>query len=139
MTDMEKQIWQSVRYICAILSGLSIFFCGCMYFSYFENCFLNEKLLEQFMQIDCSGENILSNQDVFQKIEILKKMGEELEPKNEQLVFLMISTIVILGINSIIGIVVEVIDGCRKKKQYRDQHKNGGNENTIQHNVKEPT
>ncbi len=66
-------------------------------------------------------------------------MGEELEPKNEQLVFLMISTIVILGINSIIGIVVEVIDGCRKKKQYRDQHKNGGNENTIQHNVKEPT
>lgn len=135
VTDKAKQIWEVMRTTCKILSSLSVIFCIAMYFSFFEYCFLNDKLLEQFMNIDFSVENISLNEEALQEFEILKQVVEELTPKNEQLMIFIIISVVILVINSIIGIVVEVVDECRGKGQYGSQ--STGNGSAIQNNMQE--
>lgn len=137
VTDKSKQIWEEMRSVCKILASLSVIVCIALYFSFFEYCFLNDKLLEQFMEIDFSVENISLNEDAFQEFEMLKQLVEELSPKNEQLVIFIIVSVVILVINSIIGIVVEVVDEWRGKVQNKNQGKGGENENIIQNGVKE--
>lgn len=136
VTDKAKQIWEEMRIVCRILSSLSVIFCIAMYFSFFEYCYINDKLLEQFMEIDYSIENITLNEDAFQEFEMLKQLVEELSPKNEQLVIFIIISVVILVVNAIIGIVVEVVDDYRGKAQHEDQGKGGDNENVLQNSMK---
>lgn len=136
ITDKGKKIRKEIKGVCEFLSGLSMLFCIAIYFSFFENCFLKDKLLEQFMAIDYySVENILSNEEYFKRLEITKQLVTELNPKNEKLVIFIVITVGILIINSIIGIVAEIIDGSPKKKQGTNQSNNNSNEHMMQQNI----
>lgn len=137
VTDKAKQIWEAMRTVCKILSDISAFFCIAMYFSFFEYCFLSDKLLDQFMKIDFSAENISLNQDALKEFEMLKQLVEELSPKNEQLITFIIISIVLLVINTIIGIVVEVVDTRRGEKEHKSPSTGSGNGNVIPDNVQE--
>ncbi len=135
VTDKAKQMSEVMRTACKILSNLSVIFCIAMYFSFFEYCYLNDKLLEQFMQIDISVENSSLDVNALREFRTLKKLVGELSPKNEQLMIFIIISVIILITNSSIGIVVEAVDVHRRKKQHDDQNKSFGNRNTMQNNI----
>lgn len=129
ITDNEKQIRMEMRVLFGIVSGVSMLICIAMYFSFYEDCLLNDKLLEQIMTIEYSAEDISLNEDAFQKLELTKQMIAELSPKSERLVMLIKFSMVILLINGIIGLVVEIVAGYCEKKQQSNQCKDSSNKN----------
>lgn len=128
IADNGKQIHTGMRIVCGGLSGLSMLICASLYFSFFEYCQINDKILEQFIMFDDSLENIMSNEDVFRRLEILKQMKAELNPRSERLIAFIILSAAILILNLIIGIVVEIVDERRNRYNKINLYIDGNNE-----------
>lgn len=137
MIDDEKQIRKEIRVFLGVLSGISMLFCLGTYLVFFQNCFLNAKLLEQFTSIEGSLEDISLNKEVIQELEFTKQMIKELNPSTDKLsIYIKISLWILSG-NFLIGLIAEVVDSrCQNnrgkkmnvgitnvKNFFRNQHK----------------
>ena len=117
LTTDGKIIVKWAKILCIIIPVIAMIFCVAMYFSSFEQIILNSKLLEQYSStIDSISKGGEIDQNVVKELLLTRELIKELRPQAERLSFLRNTTLAILIINAIFGVVVEIVDIWYRKK-----------------------